>query len=393
MDTQEEELGIVDVLVSASRHRGFIVSLAAIGAIAGLVVALLLPNRYTGTARLLPPQQTQSAAAALLGQLGSLALGQAGSFGLKNPADLYVGVLKSRTIADRLIDRFDLQALYEEDTRVEAREALAENTAIAVGKDGLIAVAFEDEDPERAAAVANAYVEELQSLTQSLAVTEAGQRRLFFEGQLKQAKSDLLAAEIAMKATQEKTGLIQLDDQGKAIIEAVAALRAQIAAKEVELRAMRSFATEQNADYVRAQQQYLGLRAELEKLERSKIAGGGDILVPAGKVPEAGLEFVRRFRDVKYHEAIFELLARQFEAAKIDEGKEAAVIQVVDRAIAPDRHSKPKRGLLVVGAALLGAALGVLFGLFRDAEARAAGDPVRAARFAALRRLFFLSRS
>src|SRR5690606_22662276 len=150
------------------------------------------------------------------------ALGQAGSFGLKNPADLYVGVLKSRTIADRLIDRFDLQALYEEDTRVEAREALAENTAIAVGKDGLIAVAFEDEDPERAAAVANAYVEELQSLTQSLAVTEAGQRRLFFEGQLKQAKSDLLAAEIAMKATQEKTGLIQLDDQGKAIIEAVA---------------------------------------------------------------------------------------------------------------------------------------------------------------------------
>ena len=385
---QEQELSLFDLIVVASRHRTMIACAAAAAAIVSIVVCLLLPNRYAGAARLLPPQQTQSAAAALLGQLGGLAAGNVASLGLKNPNDLYVGVLKSRTIADRLIERFGLQALYGEATLVETRQALAENTAIAATKDGLITVEFEDEDAARAAAVANGYVEELQGLTQSLAVTEAGQRRLFFEGQLKKAKEDLLHAEIAMKATQEKTGLIKLDDQGRAIIEAVAALRAQISAKEVELRAMRAFATEQNAEYVRVQQQYMGLRAELAKLERSQISGGGDILVPTGKVPEAGLEFLQRYRDVKYHETIFELLARQFEAAKIDEGKESALIQVVDHAIPPDRHSKPRRGLIVLASTLLGAALALLYGLYKDAEARAAADPVRAARFAALRQMF-----
>jgi uncharacterized protein involved in exopolysaccharide biosynthesis len=269
---------------------------------------------------------------------------------------------------------------------VETRKDLADNSTITAGKDGLITVDFDDEDPKRAAAVANAFVEELDKLTQSLAVTEAGQRRLFFERQLQQAKEDLSKAEVALKVTQEQTGLIKLDDQGKAIIESVAALRGQISAKEVELRAMRTFTTENNPDYVRVQQQLAGLRSELAKLERARISGEGDILLPTGKVPEAGLEYLRKFRDVKYQETIFELLAKQFEVAKIDEAKEAAIIQVVDHAIAPDRKSKPRRALIVIAATLISGILISLWAFVSEARLRAIRDPVQAERLSLLRR-------
>jgi uncharacterized protein involved in exopolysaccharide biosynthesis len=295
-------------------------------------------------------------------------------------------MLKSRTVADNIIARFELQNVYDRDTMVETRKDLADNSTITAGKDGLITVDFDDEDPKRAAAVANAFVEELDKLTQSLAVTEAGQRRLFFERQLQQAKQDLSKAEVALKVTQEQTGLIKLDDQGKAIIESVAALRGQISAKEVELRAMRTFTTENNPDYVRVQQQLAGLRSELAKLERARISGEGDILLPTGKVPEAGLEYLRKFRDVKYQETIFELLAKQFEVAKIDEAKEAAIIQVVDHAIAPDRKSKPRRALIVIAATLISGILISLWAFVSEARLRASRDPVQAERLSLLRR-------
>jgi uncharacterized protein involved in exopolysaccharide biosynthesis len=305
--------------------------------------------------------------------------------GIKNPNDLYVGMLKSRTVADNIIDRFELQKLYDKDTMVETRKEFASNSSITAGKDGLITIEFDDEDPKRAAAIANAYVEALDKLTQSLAVTEAAQRRLFFERQLMQAKEDLSKAEVALKVTQEQTGLIKLDDQGRAIIEAVAALRGQISAKEVELRAMRTFTTENNPDYIRTQQQLAGLRTELTKLERAQISGGGDILLPTGKVPEAGLEYLRKFRDVKYNETIFELLAKQFEAAKIDEAKEAAIIQVVDQAIAPDRKSKPKRSLIVILFAFLGGVVAVTIAFLCEAYQKARQNPQGAARLDTLR--------
>ena len=382
----EDKVSVLDLLVVVAKHKRMIASFTISVTAVAIVGSLLIPNVYTGTAKVLPPQQSQSAAAMLLGQLGGLA-GLAGStFGVKNPNDLYVGMLKSRTVADRIIDRFELQKVYDEDTMVDTRIEFASSSTITAGKDGLITIEFDDKNPHRAADIANAYVEELDRLSQSLAVTEAAQRRLFFEQQLKQARQDLGDAEIALKMTQEKTGLIKLDDQGRAIIEAVAAIRAQISAKEVELRAMRTFATEQNSDFVRAQQQLAGLRSELAKLERAQISGAGDILLPTGKVPQAGLEYIRSFRDVKYYEAIFELLAKQFEAAKIDEAKEAALIQVVDKAVVPDRKSKPRRGLIVAIAALIAAILSALWAFAREAKEQARHDPELAERLASLRR-------
>ena len=384
-ESEADEVSFLDFLIVLAKRKTFILGTTVGTAMVAAIVSLLLPNIYTGTARLLPPQQNQSTASMLLGQLGGLAALSGASLGLKNPNDLYVGMLKSRTVADKIITQFDLQRLYERDTMEDTRKQFANLSTIISGKDGLITVEFDDEDPQRAAAIANAYVEQLESLTQNLAVTEAAQRRLFFERQLQEAKRDLSDAEIALKVTQERTGLIKLDDQGKAIIEAVAALRAQISSKEIELRSMRTFATEGNPHYVRGQQELAGLRGELAKLERAHVAGGGDVLLTTGKVPEAGLEYLRRFRDVKYQEAIFEILAKQFEAAKIDEAKESAIIQIVDRAVVPDRKSKPQRSIIVILFALLGGFVALVVAFVREAHEKARANPNAAARLDLLR--------
>jgi len=191
-----------------------------------------------------------------------------------------------------------------------------------------------------------------------------------------------------LKETEQKTGLIQLDGQAKAIIESVVKLRALMAAKEVELHAMRLFSTEQNPDVQLGEQQLSGLRAQLALLEKQSAGpadGLGDVQVPTGSVPEAGLQYVRKLRDVKYAETLFELLAKQYEAARLDEAKTAAVIQVLDPAVEPDRKSSPRRSLIVALAALLGLFSSCMYGLIADAVHRMRLEPESNAQFAALR--------
>jgi tyrosine-protein kinase Etk/Wzc len=382
----EDTISLLDLLIVVAKYKVSIVIVPLGSACLAVVVSLLLPNIYTGTATILPPQQSQSAAAMVLGQLGGLAGLAGGSVGgLKNSNDLYVGMLESRTVADSLIGRFDLQKLYDRETMADTRKQLAKNTVVSAGRNGLITVQFDDEDSKRAAEVANAYVEELDKLTQTLAVTEAAQRRLFFERELKKAKVDLTEAELALQDTQEKTGLIALDEQGKAIFASVASLRAQIAAKEVELRAMRTFATDRNADVVRTQQQLAGLRAELSKLERTQMAGAGVAQLPTAKLPEVGREYLQKLRDVKYHEAVFEILAKQFEAAKLDESRESTIVQIVDQALPPDRKSKPRRSVMVILTFLAMLIITVLWAFVREMIERASHSPLQAARLRTLR--------
>lgn len=360
-----KDSGLLDFLVVLVKHKRLAAGCPlALGALTAAVL-LFVPNVYTGTARLMPPQQGQSAAVAAFGMLAGAAggampaIGQA--LGLKNPNDLYVGILKGDTIADRIIARFGLMARYEEETLLETREALAKRVSISTGRDNLIVIQADDEDPKVAAAMANAYAEELDRLTQQLAVTEASQRRLFFERELAAARDKLAAAEDALRASQEKTGLIQPEGQAKAVFDAYTDLAARIAAKEVEIAAMRTFATAHNPKLLRAQEEVASLRTQLDRLEKvnpGKHAPGG-ILVPTAQVPQVGMEYLRRLRELKYQETLYELLARQYELAKIDEGKDAALVQAVDRARVPDYKSRPKRGLLVAVAIFLGALLGI----------------------------------
>jgi tyrosine-protein kinase Etk/Wzc len=390
-DGDNASIGILDLLVILAKRKILIFGITFVVAVAAVILALLMPNIYTATAKILPPQQSQSSAA-ILGQLSALA-GAAGSAGLgfKNPNELYVGMLKSRTVADSLIERFNLKQVFGHEKMTDARIALESSTNITVGKEGLISIECSHKDPKLAAALANAYVAELYKLTQTFAVTEASQRRLFFEKQLQQAKEALINAEVAMRRSQEITGVIRLDEQGKAIIESIARLRAQIAAKEVQLSALRTFATDNNPEFVRARQELGELRVQLGKLERDESRGTGDVLVPTRKVPEVGLEYVRHFRDVKYHEAMFELIAKQYELAKIDEAKEASMIQVLDEAIVPEKKSKPNKRLIVLVSTMLAFFAAVVVAFALEVAERARQDPRFLNNMAMLRRYLWRS--
>jgi uncharacterized protein involved in exopolysaccharide biosynthesis len=243
------------------------------------------------------------------------------------------------------------------------------------GKDGLIRISVVDRDPSRAAELANGYVDQFRGLSQHLAITEASQRRLFFERELEQAKDNLANAEEALKRTEQTTGMIQLDSQARALIESATSLRAQITAREVQIQGMQTYATGENAQLVQAQRELESMRAQLAKLGGSEDTAGGELIVPKGRVPEAGLEYVRKVRDVKYNETIFEILARQFEAAKLDEAKEGALIQVVDPAVPPDRRSFPKRSYIVLGATGAGFLFGVCTVLFQAGFRRLKANP------------------
>jgi tyrosine-protein kinase Etk/Wzc len=389
--SQPGETRVLDLLIVLSRRKRLILYMTLATAAAAAIVVLLVPNRYTATATILPPQQNQSLAASMIGQLGALgpmaAMAQK-DLGLRSPNDLYVGMLHSRTVEEDLIRRFELLRVYRERKMSDARRELEDASVIAIGKEGFVTITVEDKDRNRAPQIANAYVEELRQLTQELAVTEAGQRRLFFERQLELAKNNLADAEQALKETELKTGLIQLDGQAKAIIDSVARLRALMAAKEVELRGMRLFSTEQNPDVLLAEEQLSGLRAELTRLEKQG-ASPGDVEIPTGSVPEAGLQYVRRLRDLKYSETIFEMLAKQYEAARLDEARTAAVIQVLDPAVVPDRKSSPSRSLIIASATLLGFFVSVLYVLLAETFHRVRTDPEVERRIATLQRSLF----
>jgi len=304
-----------------------------------------------------------------------------GALGIKNPNDLYVGMLKSRTVADNLIARFDLNKLYDEKFQSDARKVLEKKTTITSGKDGIIIIEVDDTDPKRAADVANAYVDELMKLTKVLAVTEASQRRLFFERQLVQAKDNLTEAEIVARQGLQKGGLAQVDAQGRSMIEVTARLRAQISAKEVQLGAMRTFAAVGNPELQRTQQELGALRREL-----SRIEGSSPIAAISGRdtAGNSGLDNLGRLRDVKYYEFLYELLAKQYELAKIDEAKDATVIQVMDKAIEPDRKSKPKRALIFLLSTLAALFVSIFWAFVQEAAARAKADPEQASRLGTL---------
>jgi uncharacterized protein involved in exopolysaccharide biosynthesis len=288
----------------------------------------------------------------------------------RNPTEIYIGVLKSRTIADALIERFQLSSLYGHKTMADTREELARRSSITSGKDLLIRLRIDDHDRERAAKMANAYTEELLKLTSRLAFTAATRRRLFFQKELA-AEKDLLAdAEVALKNTQQTSGLVAPSGQSEALIRASAQLRAEVASREVQLEGMRSYATGENPQVLLLERETAALRGQLEKLR----AGGGaqdDLMLSTNRLPAASLEYLRRLRDLKYHETLFELLAKQYEAARIDEARSAPLIQVVDQATPPDKKSWPPRALIVLASGLLAALVACFIILIKSPKVEA----------------------
>lgn len=352
----EQEAGTIDlvalVLPLFERWRLLVVVPLLVGSLAVGGTYLVDPT-FTARTAFMPPQQQQSTAAAALASLGALANLTGGAGALRSPAEQYVALMQSVTVQDRLVDRFNLMALYGTEYRFQARKKLGQNVRISVGKrDGLITVEADASTAERAADLANAHVEELRRLTSTLAVTEAQQRRVFFEQQLQQSKTRLTAAQAALQASGFSLGA--LNTEPKATAERYARLKAEVTGAEVRLQSLgNSF---NSAAHEVTQQRALleALRGQLARTE-----------APADS--SKGTGYVSKYRDFKYEESLFELFARQYELARADEARDGVLIQVVDPATPPERRSKPSRartGVLTTAAAAVLLAVGLMLAPF-----------------------------
>jgi uncharacterized protein involved in exopolysaccharide biosynthesis len=379
----EDELSLLDMLIALLKRKKTILAVTVAGAALSVGISLALPNIYQASTTLLPPQQQQSGAAAMLSQLSGLAGPVGGMAGLKNPNDLYIGMLKSRTVTDRLVTRFNLKSVYEVESQELARAKLTSNTGITSGKDGLIVIQVEDRDKQRAADLANAYTHELLGLTKTLAVTEAGQRRMFYEQQLVASKDNLAKAEMALKGSIETQGVVSAEAEGKTVLDTVARLRAQISAKEIELNAMRAFVTTNHPDFKRIEEELSSSRRELVSLQN----GRSNVVADQAAAGSAGMSNIQRLRDLKYHQALYELLAKQYEIARLDEAKNPGIVQVLDPAVQPERKFKPKRSVIVIGFTLGAFILACLWVLLAEMTQRAARSPENGDRFVQLRKL------
>jgi len=368
----EDEISLLDLLQTIVDNLRLLILGPLVVGLAALGISFAVPPTFTATVKFLPPQQQQSAAASMLASLGGLGGLAGAAAGLKNPADQYLAFMKSNSVQDELIERFKLQERYEKKFKDDTRKELTQNTRATSGKDGIISIQVDDNDPKFAAELANAHVEELQKLLARLAVTEAQQRRAFFEKQLSQVKEKFTEAEQALRATGVSSSVLKSNPTSA--LAAVAGLKAQVTAQEVKVGAMRGYLADTAPDFKQAMTELANLRAQLAKQEKDEpaaAAGQGD--------------YVAKFREFKYQETLFELFARQFEMAKVDESREGAVIQVLDAAQPPERKSKPKKALIAIIATLAAGFALLLFVFIRQAMRNAKQDPESAQKLTALR--------
>ena len=377
-DDEGPQIGLVDLLTWIGEGKRLIATVALLAATVALAWAFYLPLVFTARTTLLPPaSQQQSGSAAALAQLGALG-GLAGGLTAKTPDELYVALLKSDTVQRALIDRFDLKKRYDIATYEALRKALPTYVRVSSEKkSGLITVEVDDEVPQFAADLANAHAVEITKVLGRLAVSEAQLRRVFFEQQLNDTKERLVKAELGLRAVQEKSGVIVLDKQAEALIGGAAILRAQIAEREVQMKVMRTGATDQNPDVMRLGSELRALRTELARMESSQGGNAGSAVdMPVGRLPEAAIDYVRARRELKLQETLLESMVRQYEVAKLDEAKEGPVLQQVDVALPPDRKSKPARAVIVAVGTMLGLLAAVVFVVWRRyAAASRALDP------------------
>ncbi len=359
----DNEISLFDLLQTILDNlRLLVFGPLAVGTIA-LGISYLIPPTYTAKTQFLPPQQQQSAAASMLASLGSLG-GLAGAVGgIKNPADQFLAYMKSVTIQDALVERFNLIERYGVKTKTDARFALNGSVRTASGKDGLISVEVDNKDPIFAAELANAHVEELGKLLGKLATTEAQQRRLFFEKQLILAKDKLIQSEIELKTTGVSGSVLKSNPASA--VATVAGLQAGVTAQEVKLGAMRGYLAETAPEFKQALNELANLKAQLAKQEKN---------TPINVNINAQGDYVSKYREFKYNETLFELFAKQFEIAKVDESREGAVIQILDAAQAPERKSRPKKASIAIIATLSAGFALLLFVFIKQALTNASKD-------------------
>jgi capsule polysaccharide export protein KpsE/RkpR len=337
------------------------------------LIAFLIPKRYESTAQLMPPDSQSSSSLALLAGLsapGGLGILAGDLLGIKSTGALFVGVLRCRTVEDRIVDRFDLKRVYGQSLQMKAREKLAERTAITEDrKSGIITVTVTDNDPKRAAAIAGSYVEELNTLIAQLSTSSARRERIFLEDRLTAVKQDLEAAEKDFSQFASSKGAIDIPAQGKAMVEAAATLEGQLIAAQSELDGLKQIYTDENVRVRSTQARINGLRDEIRKLGGRATGASESADDPPGdapyptlrQLPILGVPFADKLRRMKVQEAVFETLTKQYELAKVQEAKEVPSVKVLDAPVIPEHKSFPPRLLIMILGMVCGALVGIVW--------------------------------
>lgn len=375
----------LDLVITLLRHRRILLAVTGLVTLATLVTMLLLPNTYTAEVLLLPPDAAQSSAQVLLGQLSPLAT-LAGGSTLKSPVEMYGALATSTAIEGALVNRFHLKSVYRRRLTVDAMHDLEAATKLKpMLKEGLLNIQVTDTNPIRAAALANAYAEEMAAATTRMAVHDGEVRQQFYGAQLKQAQEAMTKAEQDLKSVEEQTGILDLGAEARVSIQTVAELRAQIAAHQVEIASMGAWATSDNPQRRAADQQLAALRAQLDKATEGQPSE--EVGIPKSQVPGSGAAYLRAYRELTYQEALNEALERQYEAARMDASRVASVVQVLSPAMVPERKSGPHRTLFVLGALLIGLLFSAIGILLYESLQRALCDDAVTERLAEIRLL------
>lgn len=345
--TISEEICMFDYLEIIVSSWRLIARITILSAVISIIIALLLPKKYSSTARILPPQQDVNLMGMMMGAGGGLSSLAGGMLGLGTPADQYASILKSERIGDAVIDRFKLMDVYKMDYRLDMYEKLNKLVDISAGKkDGIITISVEDEEPIRAAGIANAYIEELDKLTAEINMTGGSKSKLFFEKRLSQSRIDLANAEEEIRKFQKINKTIDVTEQAKASIVGIAELRAQLALQEIQLAGLSRRFTENSQEVKDTKTAISRIKGQINKLEGNSK---GDVIPAVGSIPDMGQEYIRLMRDFKIQETLVELLTKQYELAKLNEAKDVTSIQIIQKAQVPDKKVKPKRRNLVLG--------------------------------------------
>ncbi|WP_161499724.1 GNVR domain-containing protein [Limnohabitans sp. TS-CS-82] len=382
---EDDEISLIDLAIALGEEKATILMVTGLFTAVAVALALQMPNIYSAKTVMVPPQQQQSGAASALASLGGLA-GLAGSAaGIKSPDEMYVAFIKSEGLQNAVIEKLSLQERYKAKSVTDARAALGGAVRITPDKkSGLITIEADDQDPAFAAQLANAHVDELRVLMGRLAVTDAQQRRMFYEQQIKKVQSELAEAEQSFRKAKAQSGMQVTAVLAETGVRASAELRGQIAAREVQMSAMSRFATAQNPDVQRLGSELSALRAQLAKLEQG--SGVAEATLPLQQ------QAVKSYRDVKVQEAMLEVLIKQYELARVDEAKEGPLLQQLDVATAPERKAKPKRAIIVLAAAFGGLFLGVLLAFIRRAMRKAAESDQGSSQIALLQKAWSFKR-
>lgn len=385
---KEDEVHLLDYLIILAKHSRTIIYTSAMVTVLMYLVLFIRPNQYTATARILPPQQNLTLSAQLLNSLGGGvtpgASGPAGIpggiggmasslLGLKTPGDLYVGMLSGDAISDRIIDRFHLRKIYKTKYIEDVRKNLSNFAKISTEKkSGLIEIQVTDQDRQRAAEMANAFVEELDKLLNNLAVQEASARLAFLEKERDQAIQNLTKSEEALRTFAEQKSVIQIDTQTRGVLEYIARLRAEIDAKEVQIQVLRQQATPFNYDVKRLETEVSGLKEKLQTAEKQYDPDCvGDVCLATSRVPGLGQEYLRLYQEVKFRDSLYLLYSRMVEMARLDIARNISVVQVVDQARPPEKKSNKR----LIWAVLAGG--GAFFMMFFVALGREYMENVR----------------